>query len=184
MSFESACVGVVTRAKVADVLERFPKGLHVDELAGLVHLEKGKLARVLRLLATKGCFTEGKSFLPPHAHVVIHTCVPTSVAPNTFANNRISLVTHSSSNLGALSRMEAEDVAQGAVVLYETMTEPEYAMSYEPDKAPLIYALKKKGFKGDFFDWLKGDVRRCRLIILCCFGHLLIYGMCRPRSTK
>lgn len=64
MSFEWACVGVVIRAKVADALEKFPKGLHVDELAKLVSLEKGKLARVLRLLATKGCFTEGKSFFP------------------------------------------------------------------------------------------------------------------------
>ncbi|KAG6376601.1 S-adenosyl-L-methionine-dependent methyltransferase [Boletus reticuloceps] len=137
MSFEWACIGVVIRAKVADVLEKYPKGLHVDELAKLVSLEKGKLARVLRLLATKGCFTE--------------------VASNTFANNRISLITLSTSNPGALSRIEVEDVSEGAVVLYETMREPEYATSYDPDKAPLIYALKKKGFKGSFFDWMKVD---------------------------
>ena len=64
MAFEWACVGVVTRAKVADVLEKFPNGLHVDELAKLVNLEQGKLSRVLRLLATKGCFTEGEFFHP------------------------------------------------------------------------------------------------------------------------
>lgn len=81
-----------------------------------------------------------------------------------FANNRISLITLSSSNPGALSRIEAEDVSQGAVVLYESMTEPEYATSYEPDKAPLIYALKKKGFKGSFFDWMKEDVSRSLII--------------------
>ncbi|KAF8548625.1 S-adenosyl-L-methionine-dependent methyltransferase [Imleria badia] len=140
MSFEWACVGVVIRAKVADALEKYPKGLHVGDLAKLVNLERGKLCRVIRLLATKGCFTE--------------------VAPNIFANNRISLITLSSSNPGALSRIEAEDVSQGAVVLYETMTEPEYAASYEPDKAPLIYALKKKGFEGSFFDWMKEDAER------------------------
>ena len=65
MSYEWACVGVVHRAKVADALEQFPNGLHVDELAKLVGLEKVKLARVLRLLATKGCFIEGKCFHPP-----------------------------------------------------------------------------------------------------------------------
>ncbi|KAF8128344.1 S-adenosyl-L-methionine-dependent methyltransferase [Boletus edulis] len=140
MSFEWACIGVVIRAKVADVLEKYPKGLHVDELAKLVNLEKGKLARVLRLLATKGCFTE--------------------VASNTFANNRISLITLSTSNPGALSRIEVEDVSEGAVVLYETMREPEYATSYDPDKSPLVYALKKKGFKGTFFDWMKVDAER------------------------
>lgn len=57
-------MGVVLRAKVADVLEKYPKGLHVDDLAKLVNLEKGKLTRVLRFLATKGCFTEGEDFFP------------------------------------------------------------------------------------------------------------------------
>lgn len=64
MTFEWACVGVVLRAKVADALANHPKGLHVDELSKLVNLEKGKLTRVLRLLATKGCFTEGKELCP------------------------------------------------------------------------------------------------------------------------
>ena len=54
----------------------------------------------------------------------------------------------------------AEDVPKGAVVLYETMTEPEYATSYEPDKSPLMHALKKTGFKGNYFDWMKQDVSR------------------------
>ena len=164
MSFEWACVGVVIRAKVADALEQYPNGLHVDELSKLVNLEKGKLARVLRLLATKGCFIEGKDFSSRSASSTISgNLSTTSVAPNIFANNRISLITRSNSNPGALSRIEAEDVSQGAVVLYETMTEPEYAASYDPDKAPLIYALKKKGFKGSFFDWMREDVSRLLL---------------------
>ena len=70
MSYEWACVGVVHRAKVADTLEQFPNGLPVDELAKLVGLEKVKLARVLRLLATKGCFTEGKGFHPQFTRVL------------------------------------------------------------------------------------------------------------------
>lgn len=57
---EWACMHVVVRSKVADALEKYPNGLHVNELSKLVDLEKGKLARVLRFLASKGCFIEGK----------------------------------------------------------------------------------------------------------------------------
>lgn len=158
MSFDWTCVGVVVRAKVADALEKYPKGLHVDELSKLVNLEKFKLTRVLRLLATKGCFTEGKVF--PHLAVLIchSNSFPIPVEPSVFANNRISLVTLSSSNPGAIARIETEDISRGAIVLYETLTEPEYATSYDPDKAPVIYALKKSGFKGSFFDWMRQDV--------------------------
>ncbi|KAF8443900.1 hypothetical protein L210DRAFT_826283, partial [Boletus edulis BED1] len=76
------------------------------------------------------------------------------VAPNIFANNRISLITLSTSNPGALSLIEVEYASQGAVVLYETMIEPEYATSYAPNNAPLIYPLEKKGFESNFFDWV------------------------------
>ncbi|KAG9311297.1 S-adenosyl-L-methionine-dependent methyltransferase [Chiua virens] len=134
MSFEWACVRVVICAKVADMLEKYPDGLHVDDLAKLVNLEKGKLTRVLRLLATKGCFTE--------------------VKPNIFANNRISLNTLSSSNVSALARLSVEDAPHGALVLYETMTDPEYAASYDGEKSPFIYALKQRGIDGNPLDLL------------------------------
>ncbi|KAG9313700.1 S-adenosyl-L-methionine-dependent methyltransferase [Chiua virens] len=140
MSFEWACVRVAIRAKIADVLARHPSGLHIDELAKLVGLEKGKLARVLRLLAIKGCFTE--------------------VKPNVFMNNRISLVTGSDSYPAAYARLESEDVPHGAVLLYETMTEPDYAASYDPQMSPLMHSLKKRGIKGNFFDWLAEDDER------------------------
>ncbi|KAF9218493.1 S-adenosyl-L-methionine-dependent methyltransferase [Gyrodon lividus] len=139
-SYDWACTGLVLRTGIADVLEKYPKGLHINELSQMVGLEKGKLSRVLRVLASKGCFTE--------------------VDTDTFANNRLSLITLTTSDPGALARIHAQDVSQGAAVLYESMTEPEYATSYDPDKAPLIYALKKKGLKGSFFDWMKEDVER------------------------
>ena len=118
-----------------------------------------------------------------------HICdlLTTPVAPNTFANNRISLITLSTSNPGALSRIEAEDISQGAVVLYDTMTEPEYATSYDPDKAPLIYALKKKGFKGSFFDWMKQDVSRFLEIFFpfrCLFADFVVFSGREARSNK
>ncbi|KAF9235942.1 S-adenosyl-L-methionine-dependent methyltransferase [Melanogaster broomeanus] len=149
-SYDWACTGLVLRTGVADVLEKYPKGLHVNELSQLVGLEKGKLARVLRVLASKGCFTE--------------------VDTDVFTNNRLSLVMLTTSDPGALTRIHAQDVSQGAAVLYESMTEPEYATSYEPDKAPLIYALKRKGLKGSFFDWMKEDNYHRAMIGL---GHIM-----------
>ncbi|KAF9236987.1 O-methyltransferase-domain-containing protein [Melanogaster broomeanus] len=139
-SYDWACMGVVLRTGVADALEKYPKGLHVNELSRIVGLEKGKLARVLRVLASKGCFTE----------------VDTEI----FANNRLSLITLATSDSGALARVHTQDISHGAAVLYESMTEPEYATSYELDKAPLSYALKMKGHSGNLFDLLNEDVGR------------------------
>jgi len=137
---EWACMDVIVRAKVADALEKYPNGLHIDELSKLVNLEKGKLARVLRLLASKGCFIE--------------------VERNTFANNRLSLVTLSNSDSGAFARTMLENASQGALALFETLTQPEYATSNHPEKAPIIYALRKKGIKGNYFDVLKQNAEK------------------------
>ncbi|KAH7908714.1 S-adenosyl-L-methionine-dependent methyltransferase [Hygrophoropsis aurantiaca] len=139
-SYDWACTGAAIRAGIADHLDGHPKGIHVSELAQMVGFEKGKLSRILRVLASKGCFTE--------------------VDTDVFANNRLSLILKSSSNPGCLVRIHAQDVSQAAGVLYETLTEPDYAASYDPDKAPLIYALKQKGLKGSFFDWMKEDDER------------------------
>lgn len=50
---------VAIRTRVPDVLSEYPDGLHVDELGPKVNVEKGKLGRILRLLATRHCFREG-----------------------------------------------------------------------------------------------------------------------------
>lgn len=138
--YDWACTGAAIRKGIADVLEKYPSGLHVGELSQIVGLEKAKLARILRVLASKGCFSE--------------------VDTDTFANNRLSLIMKSSNDCSCLTAIHAQDVSQGAGALYETLTEPEYATSYEPDKAPMIYVLKQKGLKGSFFDWMKADVKR------------------------
>ncbi|KIO11687.1 hypothetical protein M404DRAFT_20303 [Pisolithus tinctorius Marx 270] len=130
----------VTQLTTHDILEKYPSGSHIRELSQTVGLEKGKLARILRVFAFKGCFIE--------------------VDTDVFASNRLSLIMKSSNDCGCLTCIHAQDVSQGAGVLYETLTEPEYAMSYEPDKAPMIYVLKRKGLKGSFFDWMKADAKR------------------------
>ncbi|EGN97119.1 hypothetical protein SERLA73DRAFT_92093 [Serpula lacrymans var. lacrymans S7.3] len=139
-NFDWACAGAAIRAKIADVLADFPNGLHVAELADIVHIEKGKLCRLLRVLACKGCFLE--------------------VDVDVFANNRLSLMLKSSSNVSCLARIYAQDVSQAAESLYETLVDPDFAASYEPDKAPLIYALRKRNIQGSFFDWMREDDER------------------------
>ncbi|KAI5988147.1 S-adenosyl-L-methionine-dependent methyltransferase [Pisolithus albus] len=135
--YDWACTGAAIRKGIADVLEKYPSGLHVKELSQIVGLEKAKLARILHFLASKGCFSE--------------------VDTDTFANNRLSLIMKSSNDCSCLTAIHARDVSQGAGALYETLTDPEYATSYEPDKAPMIYVLKQKGLKGSLFDWMKAD---------------------------
>ncbi|KAJ7659940.1 S-adenosyl-L-methionine-dependent methyltransferase [Mycena rosella] len=55
---EPACMLVAADAKIADHLLDKPAGVHVDELALKTGVDSDKLSRVLRLLATKHCFTE------------------------------------------------------------------------------------------------------------------------------
>ncbi|KAG6329568.1 hypothetical protein ID866_9521 [Astraeus odoratus] len=58
----------------------------------------GKLARILRLLASKGCFTEA--------------------AKDVFVNNRLSLVLKSTNNTGIYIRMLAENATRGIDILF------------------------------------------------------------------
>ena len=57
--YYSACLNVVNTAKVADHLRSHPEGLHISKLAALAKLDENQLARILRMLAIKHCFTEG-----------------------------------------------------------------------------------------------------------------------------
>ncbi|KAI0064216.1 S-adenosyl-L-methionine-dependent methyltransferase [Artomyces pyxidatus] len=68
--YMSSALGLVTDVEVPDVLKDEPAGLHVDAIGAKVDVDPGKLARVLRYLATRHVFRE--------------------VTPNVFANNRIS----------------------------------------------------------------------------------------------
>ena len=56
---DSACLGVVVDAKIADTLSLNPEGVHIDEIARKSRLDKLKLGRILRYLASKHVFIEG-----------------------------------------------------------------------------------------------------------------------------
>jgi len=129
------CLLVAIEAKIADALSGHDQGIHVDELSKAVNIESGKLARILRLLATKHVFEE--------------------VKPEVFANNRLSLVLHSSSNVSCLTYCHTTLGPKAASVFYDNLTNPEYAASYSPSKSPFMQAVQDEGIQGAFFDWLK-----------------------------
>ncbi|KAH9949723.1 S-adenosyl-L-methionine-dependent methyltransferase [Amylocystis lapponica] len=133
-SYDWACMRVARNARVADVLVEHPNGLHVDELANIVNIEKGKLGRILRLLATRHCFRE--------------------VDIDVFANNRLSLILQSSNSAGDLATLYTDEVAQGAFTLYETLKDPDCGYSYEPTKSPFMYSVADEGVDGTFFNWM------------------------------
>lgn len=58
--YDRVCVDIAIQKGIADILDKHPEGLHVNELTQVIGIEKTKLARILRLLATKGLFKEGE----------------------------------------------------------------------------------------------------------------------------
>jgi DNA-binding IclR family transcriptional regulator len=58
--YEPACIRFALEAKIADVLADDPGGLPVADISERTGIEQGKLARILRCLATKNCFREGE----------------------------------------------------------------------------------------------------------------------------
>lgn len=70
MHYETACLGVAIKTKVADILVDHPTGLSVVDIAEKAGVDPGKLARILRFLATKNCFREGTSAYNVFCHSI------------------------------------------------------------------------------------------------------------------
>ncbi|KAG2055678.1 S-adenosyl-L-methionine-dependent methyltransferase [Suillus hirtellus] len=130
-NYNWACIDVAVQSRIADVLDKYPEGLSVDALADAVNLDKTKIARILRVLALRGCFKE--------------------VQRDVFANTRLSLVLRSTSNVGSCIRHQRE-YPKYAAVLYETMIDQDFARSNEVEKAPRAFALKKEGKNNGFWE--------------------------------
>ncbi|KAF9228371.1 S-adenosyl-L-methionine-dependent methyltransferase [Gyrodon lividus] len=135
--YDYACVRVALRENITNILVDYPKGIHVDELSKIINVDSKKLARMMRLLATRGCYNE--------------------VDTDTFANNRLSLILHSENPVRHMVSLHVEACAKGAAVLYETMKDPETAYSYDPAHAPVMFANNKEGITGTFFDWMRQE---------------------------
>ncbi|KAI4523605.1 S-adenosyl-L-methionine-dependent methyltransferase [Schizophyllum commune Loenen D] len=107
-----ACIRTVIDARVADHLLSRPEGMHVDELSRLIGIEAGKLARVLRVLATSHCFSE--------------------VYPNVFTNNRLSMKLLSEDPVCSLVGRAVDETAPSALHLSEVLRDPKKGRSYLP----------------------------------------------------
>ncbi|KAG6811149.1 hypothetical protein H0H92_008767 [Tricholoma furcatifolium] len=129
------CLLVVIQAGVADALSGHETGMHVNDLSKSVGVESAKLARILRALATKHIFTE--------------------VKPDVFANNRLSQVLLSSNDVACLTVLHTTLAPRAATILYDNLSNPRTALSYDPKDSPFMQAVKSEGVFGSFFDWLK-----------------------------
>ncbi|KAF8515747.1 O-methyltransferase [Gautieria morchelliformis] len=152
-----ACLRVAEKFNLVEVLrEAGPEGCHVDSISIQCGLEKAKLARVLRVLATHHIFRE--------------------VAPDAFANNRISsyfdtgksskvLFTNPFDKYSGTSGAAAyigtftDDVCKASSYLLEDLEDPESGNKYLPNKAAL-----QKAFSMDqvYFSWLEEPSNRYR----------------------
>jgi len=146
---------LAVRENITDVLSNYPKGLHVNELSKIINIEPKKLVRVMRLLATRGCYNEGQFHHLPSP-------IPSQNLPvdvDVFANNRLSMILHSENNVRHMVNLHVESCAKGAAVLYDTLKDARTAYSYEPTDSPLMFANNKEGIYGEFFDFMRQDVR-------------------------
>ncbi|KAG2074785.1 S-adenosyl-L-methionine-dependent methyltransferase [Suillus decipiens] len=98
-AYDYACLRVVLRENISDILLNHPKGLHINELSKKINIEPKKLSRTMRLLAMRGCYNE--------------------VDMNVFSNNRLSLVLLNENPLSGFV-FHVEIVAKGAAVFSET----------------------------------------------------------------
>ncbi|KAJ7284895.1 S-adenosyl-L-methionine-dependent methyltransferase [Mycena rebaudengoi] len=143
---EPACMLVATDAKIADHLLDKPQGVHVDELSGKTGIDAGKLGRVLRLLATKHCFTE--------------------VKPNVFANNRLSMKLVSTDPVSSLVGHITDEAGKACVALNETLKDQETTASVLPKGSAFNRAHGRTIF--DFYGQPEQKARAER------FGHSMV----------
>ncbi|KAF9254588.1 S-adenosyl-L-methionine-dependent methyltransferase [Marasmius fiardii PR-910] len=129
MPFESPCLKFVADEQIADILEtNGGEGMFVDEIADRMKnkVASDKLGQVMLLLATRGCFREGKiqSFLFPLLRPYLD-----------FIWN--------------------VKVLQAVAMLPETLVHPEYAFSKTVNRTSFSYSIRNEMENASRFDWLK-----------------------------
>ncbi|KAI0063786.1 S-adenosyl-L-methionine-dependent methyltransferase [Artomyces pyxidatus] len=164
--YMSATLGVAVEVNVPDVLKDVgPQGLHVDEIGREVEIDGDKLARILRYLATRHVFKQ--------------------VAPNVFANNRLSSILVKARPLGELkaNQLTKYDGASAAAMVghftddcFKSSTSiATYLRSPREDsEAPFNLAM---GTKATVWEWFEeGDNpwrgRRFTIGMTGAFDHL------------
>ncbi|KAF5365107.1 hypothetical protein D9758_010955 [Tetrapyrgos nigripes] len=134
MPFEAQCMRLIVENRIADLLEKFPNGLHVAEIASKTknQMNPRKLGQVMGLLAARGCFRE--------------------VSENTFTNNRLSLTLVSTNPVASMVHLCSYEIQKSINVLPEAMTDPEYAITESAEKSAYTFAVRDEGATS-FYGW-------------------------------
>ncbi|KAI0320877.1 S-adenosyl-L-methionine-dependent methyltransferase [Amylostereum chailletii] len=147
---ELSVMKIAIEARVSDILREHPRGLHVTKISERTSIESGKLARVLRLLAVKHVYRE--------------------VAPDVFANNRLSLLLASSHPTSSLLGHWLNEGYAAEGNLYQTLVDSDLGPSYAPLKSAFATAVTDQQMT--MFEWFVNHPRESER-----FGKAMIgYG--------
>ncbi|KAI5119287.1 hypothetical protein M0805_008066 [Coniferiporia weirii] len=135
-----SAIRLASETNTVEILrEAGPNGLHADLIAGKAKVNANKLSRALRLLATEHIFTE--------------------VAPDVFANNRISSILDTGKSVAELhANSEEKHVGTSGIAamishftthafkssayLTDTVLNPDLTNSFDVDKTPFNLAYR------------------------------------------
>jgi hypothetical protein len=90
-----------------------------------------------------------------------------------FANNRLSMILHNENPVRHMVNLHVESCAKAAAVFYDSLKDPRTAYSYEPTDAPFMFANNKEGIQGEFFDFMRQDVRLKSCSCLSTHAHVI-----------
>ncbi|KAI0049153.1 S-adenosyl-L-methionine-dependent methyltransferase [Auriscalpium vulgare] len=129
-----ACIEVAAKSGIADVLYGIPEGVYVSEIAAQTGLHEGKLLKVIHTLAATHCFRE--------------------TAPQTFANNPLSLTLRNSNDTSALVIFRSSEMDKCAVFnFHDSLVDPEYGHSLDPRRSAWSWGIKEEMPDSTLFDF-------------------------------
>ncbi|KAI0059947.1 S-adenosyl-L-methionine-dependent methyltransferase [Artomyces pyxidatus] len=156
----STAVRTAVDTHVAEILrEAGPQGLHVRDIAKPTNVDPKKLARILRLLATNHVFVE--------------------VSPDVFTHNRLSSLLDSGKSVDSMLKSPetrylgtlgltavighvTDEAFKSSSYLTETLLDPEFGHSAEPNKSAFNKAFNEEKDLWQFFERPGNEFRLSR----------------------
>ena len=148
---------IAIEARIPDLLVEHPQGLSIKELAKKTGMESWKLRKIMRTLATRHCFREGARILfGQNIELAADSSIfAFVVAPDMFANNRVSLALVNSPGADLILLMTGE-VHEASFSLPYALKDTQFGSSDDPTKSALMYF--HKGIQGTAFDYFRQHV--------------------------
>lgn len=165
-------MGIAAEHGFADALLDHSKGLPVAELASLVGINAERLSRVMRLLATRHCFIEGTFFRDLVAGLANLTLLdPSTVSPNVWANNHLSLMLLKTSTEASIVGVYTEECLRAASYLRDVWNDEEWSASNESSRSAFAWSVKNEVNDKTMFEWFKLHVRVFLLLLFVKYGN-------------